>query len=143
MARKTVAEREQEAYDREVARVQRIALTEIARLERREKMPAILFNLAIEAMKLRHEGIYIDAEILDRYVNDKVVDIPCVRFYFVEQDRTTILTIDSEEWEVDVLRQEIEQEKEKIAARNKEKALAEEAKKLLTPEQFEALRKHF
>jgi hypothetical protein len=60
--------------------------------------------------------------------------------YHDSESTETFLTVESEEWEVAVLLSKLEEMKAEAEERVRRRALAEEAKKLLTPEQLAALR---
>jgi hypothetical protein len=143
------AEREQAAA---VARQRE----EDARRARMEVMPKVLFELMVRAKRLENAGLAIEVELLTKTEKqwgepDYCGELAGVKFKFgtrsyrhgdedYDNRQEHVLRLVSEEWEVSGVEERMKALQDEFDEKQRRKALAEEAKKLLTPEQLAALR---
>jgi hypothetical protein len=146
------------AAERAAAEAERKQREEASRLARRAEMPALLFGLMVRCRELMNAGcdVMFDlyAEVPKEHVSAKEYGLPGVVFRFkseyarnmggdwrdyVEYD---VLTVEAEEWKVTALMQKFEALQTEADEKKRVRALAEEAKKLLTPEQLAALKQY-
>jgi len=123
---------------------------------RKAKMPGLLFELMAEVSKLSRAGLDVDCEFVgsatdaDTY-NRSETGYPGVRVTFGRQAAlrrhnddgyrdSDVVTVVSEEWRLDTVKGKLEGLQAEYDEMQRQKALAEEAKKLLTPEQLAALK---
>lgn len=158
----TAEERALRREAREAARVaaeqERKEREEAAKAERRKVMPAVLFKLLTDVQKLSNAGMDVYADVVvqvptssygrtSAYEEKEGVRVVFGRCKGEDEHgyslmRDTYLTLESEAWEVDVVYGDLRSLQEELEFKKKQQAMAEEAKKLLSPEQLEALRKY-
>jgi len=149
-----VARREQRAAEREAQEARDNERREVERKERMEKMPGILFNLMLRAEMLRRAGMQISCNLhneIPKSMASNSDHVGKVGLVFVIDHRAKTLlsedwneevsvSIDAASWEVESIENKLNELQDEADERLKRKALADEAKKLLTPDQLAALR---
>jgi hypothetical protein len=151
-----VARRRQRAVEREAQEFRDNEQREAELAARREKMPGVLFNMMVKAEELRKAGMSVNVQFhaampSSLAYNSSQAGLPGVLFAFHHRagqqgpfsddySDEVGLTVHAETWEVELVERkmvEMQVVAEERAARRK---VAEEAKKLLTPEQLAALK---
>jgi hypothetical protein len=124
--------------------------------ERRSLMPGILFNLMVQVQKLDNAGMPVSVRMVTSlgrdqraYMEADGVGLPGivvtfestgVQFNADDYGREVVLHVQSQDWEVESLERKLAEMQVEADAKAERRKLAEEAKKLLTPEQLAALR---
>lgn len=170
MSHEALAKKTQVADETPVARRQRVAAArELDTAERKEReaqelakrletMPRVLFNLLAQVTKLSQAGLDVDAEFVGcaterETYNSSEAGYPGVRLTFGGQAArrkhdddgyrdTDVVTVASEEWRLDVVRGKLEGLQAEYDEKQRMKALAQEAKAKLTPEELAALKQY-
>ena len=122
----------------------------------RAKMPGILFELMCQAQRLGYAGADVLFDLYDSipagHAERQRAGLQGVVFRFrTEYARSMggdwrdyvqyeVLSIEAEEWRVDMVKQRLDELQLEVDEKARQRALAEEAKKLLTPEQLVALK---
>jgi prolyl oligopeptidase PreP (S9A serine peptidase family) len=124
-----------------------------AREERAVFMRGDLFDLMVRLQKLHNAGFDVDVEVVVAASQQEVersfeAGQPGLRVAFGSRHRSDgyrdekVYTLYSEEWTFECLEDKIQAMQAEYDERQRQKALAAEAKKLLTPEQLAALKQY-
>jgi len=124
--------------------------------QRRDAMPGVLFNLMVKAEELRKAGADVNVQFHAAMpeslaYNREHAGLPGVLFTFYHRASVSMpfaedfndevgLTVHADTWEVEMVERKMAEMQELADEKSKRKALADEAKKLLTPDQLAALR---
>jgi hypothetical protein len=138
--------------EREQAEAQRKEREAAELAELKAKRPAVLFDLQVRLTKLSNAGLEVDVEFVASTHSSEAYDAvdekePGLRVLLGRRDRDgyrdkEVYTVASPQWRYDVLEQKLVDLQAEYDEVMRQKSLAEEAKKLLTPEQLAALKQY-
>jgi isopentenyl diphosphate isomerase/L-lactate dehydrogenase-like FMN-dependent dehydrogenase len=147
------------AADREADRAERERREAEAKAARRAEMPALLFGLMVQCKELENKGMDVMCDVYASlpesyaYMRSEA-GLPGVVFTFGRQRAADmedwrdanlerdVLSVESEQWQVDAVVERFSRLQQEADEKKRQRALAEEAKKLLTPEQLAALKQY-
>lgn len=123
----------------------------------RAKMPGVLFELMCQAQRLSYAGADVLFDLYDSIPAEHTgyrlrAGLQGVVFRFRTEYahamggdwrdyvQYEVLSVEDDEWRVDMVKQRLDELQLEVDEKARQRALAEEAKKLLTPEQLAALK---
>lgn len=125
---------------------------------RRAKMPGVLFQMMCQAQAMSNMGADVMFDVYAampaEHASREEMGRPGVLFRFgMEKARQTgedwrdhvvreAVTVESEEWRLTMVQKMLDEAQLMVDEKKRQRALAEEAKKLLSPEQLAALKQY-